>query len=77
MTALFIISILILAAYALLYFIVRPRWWRIAWCISAFLSAGLAAPYLIEITPDRFRFLVYIMLSLVVIAGIEPLAEKK
>ena len=76
MTALFIISILILAAYALLYFIVRPRWWRIAWAVCAFISAGFASPYLISVTPDDYRFVVYIALSLLAIAGVYPLAEK-
>ena len=76
MTALFIIAILILAAYALLYFIVRPRWWRIAWAVCAFISAGFASPYLIHVTPDDYRFVVYIALSLLAIAGVYPLAEK-
>ena len=77
MTALFIISILILAAVVLLCAVVRPRWWRMAWAIGAFLSAGFAAPYLISVTPDDYRFLVYIGLSLLLIAGVYPSAEKK
>ena len=77
MKALFIISILILAAVVLLCAVVRPRWWRMAWAIGAFLSAGFAAPYLISVTPDDYRFLVYIGLSLLLIAGVYPSAEKK
>ena len=77
MKELFIIAILILAAYALLYFIVRPRWWRIVWCICSFLAAGLSAPFLIEVTPESYQFLTYFILVALVISGIAPLAEKK
>ena len=77
MTALFIIAILILVAYALLYFIVRPRWWRIAWAVCAIISAGFAAPYLISITPDDYRFIVYLILAAIAIAGVYPSAEQK
>lgn len=77
MKALFIIAIAIMAAVVLLCAVVRPRWWRVAWAIGAFLSAGFAAPYLISVTPDGYRFIVYIGLSLLLIAGVAPLAEKK
>lgn len=77
MKALFIIAIAIIVAVVLLCAVVRPRWWRVAWAIGAFLSAGFAAPYLISVTPDDYRFLVYIGLSLLLIAGVYPSAENK
>ena len=77
MTALFIIAIAIMAACIVVCIAIRPHWWRIAWAISAFISAGFAAPYLIEVTPDDYRFVVYIGLSLLLIAGVYPSAEKK
>ena len=77
MKALFIIAIAIMAAVVLLCAVVRPRWWRVAWAIGAFLSAGFAAPYLISITPDDYRFIVYLILAAIAIAGVYPSAEKK
>ena len=77
MKELFIIAIFILAAYIPLYIILKPKWRRIVWVICAFLSAGLSSPYLIEITPDNYRFIVYIALVILIIAGIAPLAEKR
>lgn len=77
MKALFIIAIAIMAAVVLLCAVVRPRWWRVAWAIGASLSAGFAAPYLISVTPDGYRFIVYLILAAIAIAGVAPLAEKK
>jgi hypothetical protein len=44
--------------------------------VCAFLAAGFASPYLISVTPDDYRFVVFIALSLLAIAGVYPLAEK-
>lgn len=77
METLFYISIAILAVFVIIYVTVRPRWWRIAWAISAFLSAGFAAPYLINTTPDSYRFLVFIALGLLILAGVAPIAERR
>ena len=77
MEVLFYIAIAVIAAFLLLYVFVRPRWWRIAWCISAILAAGLSAPYLIERTADESRFVVFIALATLIIAGIAPIAERK
>lgn len=77
MKTLFIIAITIMVAYVLLFVFVRQKWVRTAWPIAAFLTAGLSAPYLIETTPDNYRFLMYIALALLMIAGVYPFAEKK
>lgn len=77
MKALFIVSIAIMAAVVLLCAVVRPRWWRVAWAIGAFISAGFAAPYLVSVTPDDYRFVVYLILAAIAIAGVYPSAEKK
>ena len=77
MKTLFIIAIAIMAAVVLLCAIARPRWWRIAWAISAFISAGFAAPYLFMNVPDDYRYLVFIGLGMLMLSGVAPLAEKK
>ena len=65
-----------MVAYVLLFLFVRKKWVRTVWPIAAFLTAGFVAPYLIEVTPDGYRFLVYIGLGLLVIAGVAPRAEE-
>ena len=77
MKTLLFIAIAIMAAFLAVCAVLRPRWWRIAWAISAFLAAGLSAPFLIETTPDDYRFITYIGLCLLVIAGVAPLAERR
>lgn len=77
MTALFIIAIAIMAACIVVCIAIRPHWWRIAWAISAFISAGFAAPYLFMNVPDDYRYLVFIGLGLLMLSGVAPFAEKK